>query len=104
MVRLKIQDTTEASAQFSDEELAIFIAEGSTVNASAGLALYAWAAALSEDDEKVSTGSWSSTTGNLAQKKIDQADKLCALDGYNPALAAAFAQTNICLWGVPLDE
>ena len=103
-VRLKIQDTAEASAQFSDEEIAIFIAEGGTVNASAGLALLTWAAVLGREDRRVSTGSWTADRGDAAAAMREQAQELFALDGYNPALSSAFAQVNIALWGVPLDE
>ena len=103
-IRLKIGDIDTASAQFSDEELQVFIDEGGTVNASAGLALLAWANAVAGDDQKVVAGSWSGDTGDVSKRMAERASELFALDGYNPALAASFVQTNICLWGVRVDE
>lgn len=103
-VRLKIGDTDTAAAQFSDEELQVFIDEGGTVNASAGLALLAWASAVALDDQKVVAGSWQGDRGDVSKRMVELANKLFAVDGYNPALAASFVQTNVCLWGARVNE
>lgn len=103
-VRLKVGDTDTAAAQFSDEELQVFIDEAGTVNASAGLALLAWANAVAMDDQKVVAGSWTGDRGDVAAKMRAAAKELFDLDGYNPSLAASFVQTNVCLWGARVDE
>lgn len=103
-VRLKIGDTDTAAAQFSDEELQVFIDEAGTVNASAGLALLAWANAVAQDDQEVVVGSWKGKRGDVSKLMAEQAQKLFDIDGYNPMLAASFVQTNVCLWGARVDE
>jgi len=49
-IRLIINDTTEATAHFSDEEIgAFYTLAGSSVNLAAARALESWAASLSRD-------------------------------------------------------
>ena len=103
-VRLKIGDTDITAAQFSDAEVQVFIDEGGTVNASAGIALLAWASAVAMDDQKVVAGSWAGDRGDVSKRMVELAKELFDLDGYNPTLAASFVQTNVCLWGARVDE
>ncbi len=61
-IRLIINDTTEATAHFSDEELAAFYSlAGSSVNLAAARALESWAASLSrgKSEESIGRGDYS---------------------------------------------
>ena len=84
-VRLTIGDTVAAEAHFTDEELQVFLADGETVNAAAGLALTAWAAALAREDEQVKVGSWQGDRRDVTAKMLKLASTLLTLGGYEPA-------------------
>ncbi len=96
-VRLEIGDTDTADAQFTDEEINVFLDRGDTVPAAAGLALQAWAAALSRDDESVSTGSWKADKGDVVAKMLSLADRLLDQANYSPENAAyiTMVKTNL---------
>jgi len=58
-VRLKIQDTTAATARFTDEEIEYFLAEEMSVNCAAAACLESLAARISGEKESESIEGYS---------------------------------------------
>ena len=82
-VRLHIGDTDVAGDhQFSDEEIQVYLSEGGSPRAAAGLALLTWASSLSREDKKVSAGSWTGERGDIAKDMLALADRMFELSGY----------------------
>ena len=87
-VRLNINDkvnTSDAPAQFSDEELQVFLTAGGSVNMGSALALEAWAAGLTGemDAEKIGDYSYSK---KASANKLTLADRYRKADSETPVL------------------
>ncbi len=95
-VRRDIGDTVTGEMHFDDAEIDSFLSEGGSVKAGAGLALMAWAAALSREDEQSKAGSWQGDRRDVAAKMKSLADVFFELCGYAPAATVpTFRQANI---------
>lgn len=85
-VRLYIRDSDVAGDhQFSDEEITVYLDEGGSNRAAAGLALMTWAAALGREDKKVTAGSWTGERGDVIKDMLALADSFFELAGFTPA-------------------
>jgi len=87
-VRLNINDkvnTSDSQAQFSDEELQVFLDTGCSVNIASALALEAWAAADFDlmDGERI--GDYQYTRGAVS-KKLTLAKSYREIDASTPVL------------------
>ncbi len=87
-LRLRIQDTTETSAFFSDEELAYFIASEGSVELGAAAAFEALAARAAAENESERIGDYSFTKGS-ANRYLDQAKAIRTGATAQPAIVSA---------------
>jgi len=95
-VRRDIGDSVAGEMHFDDDEIDSFLTEGGGVKAAAGLALMAWAAALSREDKTTKAGSWQGERGNVVTEMKALAQEYFALAGYTPAASVpTFRQANI---------
>lgn len=95
-VRRDIGDSIAGEMHFDDDEIDSFLSEGGGVKAGAGLALMAWAAALSREDKASSAGSWKGDRGDVVAEMKALAKEYFDLAGYAPAATVpSFRQANI---------
>ena len=86
-IRLLINDkvnTSDEQAQFSDEELQIFLTSGGSVKLGAAEALEAWAAGLTGEVDSEHIGDYSYTKKAIANK-LDMASRYRASESDTPA-------------------
>lgn len=97
-VRRDIGDTVSAEAHFADDELQSFIDEGGNAKSASGLALLAWAVALSREDEQVKAGSWQGDRRDVAGKMQKLSAQYLEMGGYEPAEAAPSFRSSAIDW------
>jgi len=89
-VRLLIQDTTETTAAFSDEEIAIFLSmESNVIRSAAALALEALAADRAKLAKRQRTMNTDKDTRGAAKELREQAASLRASEANAPAYGQA---------------
>ena len=87
-VRLNINDkvnTSDSPAQFSDEELQVFLDTGLNVNIASALALEAWAAGSTGEMDAEKIGDYSYSRKAVANK-LTLADRYRKADSETPVL------------------
>lgn len=94
-VRLYIQDQTEATALFTDDEIQVFLtAEGDDVLCAAARALDTVAASTALTAKMIKIGNYASDTRNAAKELREQADTYRAMAATSATVEMALTDYN----------